>query len=132
MDETISTLVRCGIQPTPQRIAVWNHVRHSQAHPSADEVWEGVRRGCPTISRATVYNTLNLFVEKGLLRTQSLKEGTVVFDPRVERHHHFIEEGTGEIFDIPWNAVKVTGCKALRGFDVQEHQVVMRGHRKKK
>jgi SAM-dependent methyltransferase len=49
------------------------------------------------VSRATVYNTLNLLVEKGLLKQLTLAEGRVVFDPNMERHHHFIDEVTGTI-----------------------------------
>lgn len=91
---------------------------------------EQVRRRSPTISRATVYNTLNLFAKKGLLKTQVLREGTAVFDPNVKPHHHFIDTATGRIYDIPWDAVRVSGCGALDGFEVHDHQVVMRGRRK--
>ena len=132
MSDIIQVLRRHGIQPTPQRIAVAEHVLAAKTHPAADEVWEQVRRRCPTLSRATVYNTLNLFVEKGLIRTQVLKEGTVVFDPRVEAHHHFIDVDTGRIYDLPWEALRVSIEKALRGFEVREYQVIMRGRRLKK
>ena len=84
------------------------------------------------ISRATVYNTLNLLVEKGLLQAQILKEGTVVFDSNIKQHHHFIDDDTGVIYDIPWNALKVTGEKSLKGFQVREYQVILRGKRKRK
>ena len=131
MIDTMAKLRRHDIQPTPQRIAVAKHVLASKTHPSADEVWEQVRRRCPTLSRATVYNTLNLFVEKGLLRTQVLKEGTVVFDPRTEAHHHFIDDGTGKIYDVPWDALQVSGEKALRGYEVRDYQVILRGRRLK-
>jgi Fur family iron response transcriptional regulator len=100
-------------------------------HPTADEVWVSVRDRCPTLSRATVYNTLNLFAEKGLLTVQPLKEGVVVFDPHVAPHHHFIDEETGKVFDVPWGAVKVTGEKSLPDLEVREYQVVMRGRRRK-
>jgi Fe2+ or Zn2+ uptake regulation protein len=100
-------------------------------HPTADEVWAKVRRRCPTLSRATVYNTLNLFAEKGLLRSQPLREGVAVFDPRIAPHHHFIDDDTGRVFDIPWDAVKVTGEKSLQGIEVREYQVVLRGRRRK-
>ena len=100
------------------------------SHPTADEVWAKVRRSCPTISRATVYNTLNLLVEKGLLRTQILRGGTMVFDPLLEPHHHFVDDRTGRIYDIPWEAVKVTGDESLEGFDVREYQVVMKGRKR--
>ena len=132
MLDVMATLRRHGIQPTPQRIAVAEHVLAARTHPSADEVWAQVRRRCPTLSRATVYNTLNLFVEKGLIRTQVLKEGTVVFDPRIDAHHHFVDVNTGKIYDVPWDALKVSGEKALHGFEVREYQVILRGRRLKK
>ena len=132
MLNVMATLRRHGIQPTPQRIAVAEHVLAATTHPSADEVWAQVRRRCRTLSRATVYNTLNLFVEKGLIRTQVLKEGSVVFDPRIDAHHHFIDVNTGKIYDVPWDALKVSGEKALHGFEVREYQVILRGRRLKK
>ncbi|MBL9001995.1 MAG: transcriptional repressor [Phycisphaerae bacterium] len=119
-----------GIQPTPQRLAVAEYVMSAREHPTADRVWERVRKRCPTVSRATVYNTLNLLVKKGLIRTQVLKEGTVVFDPHVDSHHHFIDTDTGRIYDIPWHAIKVSGLAMLRGFDVREYQVTLRGRRR--
>lgn len=132
MTDVLRVLRRKGIQPTPQRIAVAEHVLAAKTHPTADEVWEQVRRRCPTLSRATVYNTLNRFVEKGLIRTQILKEGTVVFDPHVDAHHHFIDVETGRIYDVPWDAIKVSGERALRGFEVLDYQVIVRGRRLRK
>ena len=81
------------------------------------------------ISRATVYNTLNLFVAKGLLQPLVLSEGKVVFDPKVDRHHHFIDEDTGNIHDVPWSVLEVKNIQGLRGYDVREYQVVLRGRR---
>jgi Fe2+ or Zn2+ uptake regulation protein len=130
MRAALALLREHGIQATPQRIAVVRHVLRTHAHPSADEVWANVRRSCPTVSRATVYNTLNLLVGKGLLRSQVLREGTLVFDSCVAHHHHFVDEETCRIYDIPWDAVTVTGHRSLRGFDVREYEVVMRGRKR--
>lgn len=121
-----------GIQPSAQRLAVADYVLDTDQHPSADQVWAVVKESFPMISRATVYNTLNLFVEKGLLRQHVLAEGRVVFDPKVEPHHHFIDESTGAIHDVAWEAVEVRKVADLRGLDVREYQVVMRGKRKGK
>ena len=121
-----------GINPSAQRVAVAQYVLHTGDHPSADEVWTRVRGRFPHLSRATVYNTLNLFVEKGLLRQFALTEGRVVFDPKTEDHHHFIDEETGKIHDVAWEAVKVSNVSKLSGFDVREYQVVMRGKRTRK
>lgn len=102
----------------------------TRTHPSAEQVLALVRRRCPTVSRATVYNTLNLMMEKGLIRQQILREGMAVFDAHVDPHHHFIDEDTGHVHDVPWDAVRVTGADRLDEFEVRELQVVMRGRRR--
>jgi Fe2+ or Zn2+ uptake regulation protein len=130
MKQLLLALREHGIKPTAQRLAVARFVLEARSHPTADEVWEKVRRHSPTLSRATVYNTLNVFVEKGLLRTQAVREGALVFDPRVARHHHFIDEETGAIYDVPWEAVRVAGEKSLAGYEVKDYQVVMRGRKR--
>ena len=117
------------IQPSAQRLAVASYVLFTDDHPSADEVWAKVKKHFPMISRATVYNTLNLFVAKRLLRALVLAEGKVVFDPKLVDHHHFIDDRTGAIYDIPWDALEVRKIESLRGFRVGEYQVVMRGRR---
>jgi len=125
--ETLQALTEHGIQPSAQRVAVADYVLYTTAHPSADQVWAEVKRSFPMLSRATVYNTLNLFTEKGLLRELVLAEGKTVFDPKLDPHHHFLDEETGEIVDVPWSALDVRRVHSLSGFDVREYQVVMRG-----
>jgi Fe2+ or Zn2+ uptake regulation protein len=132
MTDLIELLRRWGIQPTPQRIAVVEYVLKTKRHPTADEVLERARRKCRTVSRATVYNTLNLLVGKGLLKIQVLREGTVVFDPNTDKHHHLIDEETGIIHDIPWETLTVAGKENLTGFEILEYQVILRGRRRKK
>ena len=132
MKDAIAILRQCDIQPTPQRIAVVQCVLENTSHPTADDVLISAREKCPTVSRATVYNTLNLLVEKGLIGMQTIREGAVVFDPNVEKHHHFIDEDTGEIFDIPWDQLEVKGKDTFKNFEILEFQVIMRGRRKKK
>ncbi len=128
-EEAVRRLRERGIQPSVQRVVVAERVLDSEAHLSADQVFAAVKRALPMISRATVYNTLNLLVEKGLLRELVLTPGRAVFDPKVTPHHHFIDERTGVIHDVPWESVEVKRVEALAGFDVREYQVVMRGRR---
>jgi len=122
-------LRKTGIQPSAQRVAVGEYVLATDAHPSAEQVWAEVRTRVPVISRATVYNTLNLFVRRGLLRQIQLEEGRIGFDPNLAPHHHFIDEVTGVVLDIPWDALEVKRVEALRGLEVREYQVVLRGRR---
>jgi len=129
--DVVHILEKHGIQPTAQRVAVAEYVLQTMEHPSADKVWADVQENFTMISRATVYNTLNLFVERGLLRELHLAPDSVLFDPNTERHHHFIDEDTGRIYDVPWNQVEVTKARALPGFEVHDYQVVMRGRRRR-
>jgi Fur family transcriptional regulator, iron response regulator len=126
----VSRLRAQGIQPTPQRLAVADYVLATTAHPSAEEVWRRVRRNCPTVSRATVYNTLKLFAEKGLIRTLCMREGALLFDGRVEPHHHVVDEASGQVYDVEWDAIAVKGPTALRDFAVSDYQVVMHGRKR--
>ena len=129
--DVVERLRSRGIQPSAQRVAVGEYVLSAGDHPSADRIWEKVREKFPMISRATVYNTLHLFVEKGLLRQLSLAEGRLVYDPLIERHHHFIDEDTGEIRDVPWNSIQVRNATQLPGLEISDYQVVLRGRRSK-
>ncbi len=127
----IEVLAQAGIRPTPQRLAVAEFVLAGRTHPTADGVFAAVQHTCPTISRATVYNTLRLLVNKGLLREQVLREGVTVFDAERTAHHHFVDEETGQIHDVPWEALKVYGADQLGGFEVHDLQVVLRGRRRR-
>lgn len=129
--DMVDRLERAGIRPSAQRVAIAGYVLATGDHPSADEVWQRVKDDFPMVSRATVYNTLQLFTEHGLLRQLVLAEGCVVFDPNVGPHHHFVDDHTGRIEDIPWAALRVGKVDQLEGVDVREYMVVVRGQRRK-
>ena len=130
-NNVVELLVEHGIQPSAHRVAVAQYVLNTDEHPSAEKVWSRVKARFPMISRATVYNTLNLFVEKGLLRELHLTADSVVFDPKIDRHHHLIDEESGRIFDIPWGDVEVCNITRLAGYEISDYQVVMRGRKKR-
>ena len=122
----------CGIQSTPQRIEIAEIIFKKKQHLSAEQLLERLRAKNSAVSKATVYNTLGLFVERGLLKQFAIKEGSTVFDPNTTPHHHFVEIESGAIVDIPWEDIQISGVEGLEGFDVSDYQVVMRGtqHRK--
>ena len=131
-NDVVELLQEHGIQPSAQRVVVAQYVLFTDEHPSADTVWARVKTGFPMISRATVYNTLNLLVEKGLLRELHLSPDSIVFDPKTEAHHHFIDEESGRIYDVPWEKVKVSDVEHIDGFEIRDYQVVMRGRKKRR
>jgi Fe2+ or Zn2+ uptake regulation protein len=127
--DVVELLRERGIQPSAQRVAVARYVLFTDEHPSADRVWARVRTRFPMISRATVYNTLSLFAENGLVRELHLSRESVVFDPNTDAHHHFIDEDTGRIYDVPWGKVAMRNLPKVDGFHVHDYQVVMRGRK---
>jgi len=130
MKRDLAAILRAhGIQPSAQRLAVASYVLDTDEHPSAEEVLRQAKANLPMISRATVYNTLNLFVDNGLIRELVLAEGRSVFDCNLEQHHHFIDESTGTIHDVPWDALRVSRVERLVGYDIKEYMVVLRGTR---
>ncbi len=118
-----------GIRPSAQRVAIAGFVLNTDRHPTAERVLAEVRRDFPLVSRATVYNTISLFVAKGLLRVHQLEGGGAVCDANTGLHHHFIDEDTGEIIDVPWEALDVRRVDELAGLAVDSWMVVMRGRR---
>lgn len=128
--DVVELLTGHGIQPSAHRVAVAQYVLTTGEHPSADTVWARVKERFPMISRATVYNTLHLFVEKQLLRELHLAPDSVVFDPNMERHHHLIDDETGGIHDVPWSQVEVCSIESIGEYEISDYQVVMHGRKK--
>jgi Fur family iron response transcriptional regulator len=119
-----------GIQPTAQRIAIGRYVLCEADHPTAEHVKQWVDENFPKISLATVYNTLRAFVEAGLLEEVRLPDrDAVVFDNLTTPHHHFLDEATGAVHDLPFDAVEVR-VQASPEFDVRSATVLVRGTRR--
>jgi len=102
-----------GISPTHQRIEIAHAVFSKMAHLSADQVLAIVNERHDETSKATVYNTLRLFVEKGLVREVIVDPSKVFFDPNTIPHHHFYDVETGEITDIDAERLTFSGLPEL-------------------
>jgi Fe2+ or Zn2+ uptake regulation protein len=130
-NETLASLLKAhGIQPSVQRLAIAQFVLQTDRHPTADQVYQAVRATLPVMSRATVYNTLNLFVAKGLLRSHVLDDGPTLYDANVDQHHHLIDDETGQVIDLPWDAIEVKNLDGLPDYEVVSYTVIVRGRRR--
>jgi Fur family transcriptional regulator, iron response regulator len=104
--EEISQLLTArGVFPTSQRIDVALVILAKPQHLSADQIIAGIRAMGSRVSKATVYNTLNLFRERGLLRTVEVDPTRQYYDSTIDAHHHFYNVDTGELTDIPVDAI---------------------------
>jgi Fur family peroxide stress response transcriptional regulator len=79
-----------GVKLTHQRLEVFREVAASLEHPDADTIFQAVRRRLPTVSLDTVYRTLWLLDDLGLIRTLGPRRESVRFDANLEHHHHYV------------------------------------------
>ncbi len=99
--EAVSKLLtEYAIRPTQQRMEIALLLLAKPQHMSADQVLMSVNSHENLVSKATVYNTLNLFAEKGLIRQVIVEPSKVFYDSNTETHHHIYNEDTGMLQDI--------------------------------
>jgi Fur family peroxide stress response transcriptional regulator len=91
---------RSGVKITHQRMEIFRHVAQSDRHPDAGAVFRGVRERVPAISLDTVYRTLWLLTELGLIKTLGPPRESSRFDANLSRHHHFVCRRCGLIRDF--------------------------------
>lgn len=112
-DEAVSLLAGCGVLPTAQRVDIAMLTLARPQHLSAEQIIAAIKANGLRISKATVYNTLNLFRERGLLRTVDVDPTRQFYDSSTAAHHHFYNVDTGELTDIPLESVMLTVGTAL-------------------
>ncbi len=89
-----------NIRPTSQRIDIARVLLAKPQHLSAEEIFSQVNKKGDLVSKATVYNTLNLFVDENLIKQVLVDSSYVFYDSNTEPHHHFYNEDTGLLQDI--------------------------------
>ena len=116
-----------GILPTSQRIEVADVLLQKPQHLSADQIIEKLRAKGSSVSKATVYNSLNLFGERGLIRECLVDPERRFYDSTTTLHHHFYNADTGELSDIPSDGVEIAGLPRLpSGTRLEGAEVIVR------
>ncbi len=111
--DVIERLKHAGVTPTQQRVEIAQILFRQPQHMSAEQVLSVVNASSSVVSKATVYNTLGLFAEKGLVREVIVDPAKIFYDSNVSDHHHFFNVDTGELTDIHPAAVRVDAMPSL-------------------
>lgn len=111
--QLVALLRERGIAPTHQRLEIAQVLFSRQRHLSADQILELVNAEQAETSKATVYNTLNLFRDHGVIREVIIDPKRVFYDPNTEPHHHLYNIDTGEITDIAAAEMQLSGMPQL-------------------
>ena len=89
-----------SIKPSVQRSAVMNFLMKNHIHPTIDEIYMALVPTMPTLSKTTVYNTLDLFVEKGAVQALVIDGRNARYDVNISAHGHFMCKSCGKIYDV--------------------------------
>ncbi len=124
-------LTDCGIRPTAQRVRIASLLLSAPQHLSAEQILANLRSAGARVSKATVYNTLNLFASHGLIRLLSVDGTRAWFDSNVDAHYHFHDTSSGALIDVPVPEVEFSRLPAAPpGTEVAGIDLVIRLRRK--
>lgn len=118
-----------GLRVTPQRLFIYRALTELDRHVSAEEVLAAVAESLPNVSLPTVYSTLDLFEEMGLVRRLGVTHGAVLYDPRPEPHNHRVCDRCGAIedFDADLDFAAALRRAGRGGFRAGRAEVVVHG-----
>ena len=123
-------LKKHDIKPSYQRIKIFQYLEDNKNHPTVDMIYKALCPQIPTLSKTTVYNTLNLFIEKKIVNIIVIEENETRYDSVIDLHGHFKCDVCGCIYDldIEGNAL---GEGALDEHLIKEHHYYFKGTCKK-
>lgn len=128
----VATLRKHGVNATAQRVEIGMVLLDRPCHYSADQLLRKLRDGGSRISKATVYNTLNLLSRHGIVHEVMVDPSRLVYDSTTAPHHHFYNADTGELIDIDPAEVRIPKLPALpKATRAESIELIIRLRRKR-
>ena len=126
MQTITQNLISKNIRPSFQRIKILEYLINNRIHPTVEAIYSALIKEIPTLSKSTIYNTMNLFLEANLVRELTIEDNEVRYDINTLDHGHFKCDKCGKIYDFFLNNDDLK-CKDLSGFTIKEKNVYYRG-----
>lgn len=114
------------IKPSYQRIKIFQYLVENRNHPTVDMIYKALCTEIPTLSKTTVYNTLNLFIEKKIVNVIVIEENETRYDSVMAVHGHFKCEKCGKIYDIDINQ-SILKDDMLKNYEIKEQHYYFKG-----
>ncbi len=127
-DDLPTALHSRGMRVTPQRVVLHRALRELDRHVTADELLDAVADRLPNVSLPTIYATLDLLEELGMVRRVQ-RAGTTLFDPRVDPHHHLVCTVCGSMQDLDFalDTAALERAAGEHGFEQERIEAVVHG-----
>ncbi|HBH13264.1 MAG: Ferric-uptake regulator [Clostridiales bacterium 38_11] len=126
IDDIKNFLSENSIKPSIQRVKIYQFLLNNKIHPTADEIYKRLNSELITLSKTTVYNTLHLFVDKGVVQPIHIEGNEVRYDADFSQHTHFKCNDCGMLYDLHLN-LNIQGILELKKFEVKDIQVLISG-----
>lgn len=120
-------LKKRGVRPSNPRVKIYEYLCEKKNHPSVDIIYTALKENLPCLSRTTVYNTLNLFLEKGIVRQVIVEDNEARYDADTSSHGHFRCDVCGKIYDFEVDDVEISD-KTIKKFTIKEKHIYFRGN----
>lgn len=115
-----------NIKPSYQRIKIYDYLYHNQSHPTVDEIYQVLVKDIPTLSKTTVYNTLNLFVQESIALLLTIEENETRYDANTGIHGHFKCEKCEQVTDFEAD-ISALSAGVLDQFQIHEQHLYFKG-----
>lgn len=116
-----------GVKPSYQRVKILDYVMSRKNHPTVDMIYGALSKDIPTLSRTTVYNTVKLFVDKGVVQMIGIDEQEARYDADLSVHAHFLCDRCGDIFDLEIEDSTGLKIKNTEDFSIREIHYYLKG-----
>ena len=123
---TNSYLSEHGIKPSYQRMQIMDYLLDNKIHPTVDIIYQELVKTLPTLSKTTVYNTLNLFAEKNVVQVINIENNEVRYDGDISFHGHFKCEKCGNIYDFKVNNDNLN-FEQIENFEIKQTHIYLKG-----
>ena len=115
-----------GINATYQRAIIFSYLHKKKNHPTADTIFNDLKKKVPTLSRATVYNTMEYFCEKSIVQVLNMDDGLRHYDADISTHLHFHCTKCDTIYDM-YTKLDTDSINDLKGFEVHNQFINING-----
>ncbi len=124
LEDVRQYLVEHNLRASFYRLKIFEHLINERTHPTAEEIYNFLKKEIPALSRATVYNTLRLFLNRKLIQLINIEKNEARYDATLSWHGHFKCLGCGIVFDVHIENLKLGG---LDGFEIYEKHLDLKG-----
>ncbi|RZN67855.1 MAG: transcriptional repressor [Candidatus Methanolliviera hydrocarbonicum] len=127
IDGLSEDLKKKGIHPSYHRLKILEYLMQNKTHPTADMIYKELSKEIPPLSKTTVYNSLKLFLKRGIIQELTIEEKEVRYDADTRPHAHFKCTECGNVIDMAIEPPTLNPERVVEGHKVTECHLYLKG-----